>query len=183
MDGVGDEMSGNRGGGSKNTLISLALLMLVGLAGCSSIPQPSPMVGSLVEKDESFKRLWGLYTSCRSNRDPVGAWRDARGLEELARTTAAATSGLGLPAPLNWLVSQPPVRLSVDPRAMAAACLLHAAELSQAVGWEHAAVMFGTLIRQYPETDYAYYVAQARSGLAMSAWHEQFPSLRRVSSP
>jgi hypothetical protein len=66
---------------------------------------------------------------------------------------------------------------------MAADCLLHAADLAQAVGWEHAAVMFGTLIHQFPETDYAFYVAQARSGLALSAWHERFPSLRRVSSP
>lgn len=101
---------------------------------------------------DEFARIWGLYQDCRS--------------AELATILAQTPRWERMAAAPSRL----PVRLSVDPRALAAACAIHAGNLALSQGERELAVeWFSLVIQRYPEADYAYYVAQAWAGLNRAA--------------
>lgn len=125
------------------------LISLLWLAGCQTASLP---VDKGAVNQEAFDRFWGLYQDCRS-----------------------ADLGTILVQTPRWeymaaVPSNLPVRLSVDPRALAADCALHAGNLALMQGEQGLAVEFYSLvIERYPQPDYAYYVARAWDGLMRTA--------------
>jgi len=114
--------------------------------------------------EAGFMRLWDVYEHCRVSADPVLMWLDA---ERLSRA-AVATQDLppSLPAPFNQFVSRPPLRLAADPKALAAHCALCGAQVALDDGRPDLATeLFLLVMRQHPESEYTYYVDQARVGL------------------
>ncbi|MGH7208735.1 MAG: hypothetical protein ACREIL_05050 [Nitrospiraceae bacterium] len=130
-----------------------------------------------------FNDIWVIYTHCRAGSDPETMRQDAHRLSQ-ASTVDLSPPAL-LPESLRRLVSRPPLRLSVDPRAMAASCALHTGQTALAAGQSGlASDMFRLIIRRYPEAEYAYYVDQAREGLGQAVSNSRpFPLLHLVSSP
>ncbi len=119
------------------------------LAGCQAL-LPTVHQGGL--EPAEFDRVWGLYQECRS--------------ADLATVLAKAPRWERLVA----TPSQKPIRLSVDRRALAAACAVHTGNLALSQGERELAVeLFSLVIERYPEPDYAYYVAQAWTGLLQTA--------------
>ncbi len=152
-------------------------LMLSGCQGLYLYDHP-------VDHQESqFNHLWGIYTHCRASSNPETLRQDAHRLSQAPM--ADQLPHALLPDPLRRLVSRPPLRLSVDPRAMAASCALHAGQAALTAGKsELASGMFHQIIRGNPEAEYAYYVDQAREGLGQAVSNPgPFPLLHLVSSP
>ncbi len=126
-------------------LFGLVTGMLL-LTGC----QLGALQGSEIGMEPAeFARIWELYQDCRRSDDVATVLAKAPHWERMAATQ-----------------SRRAVRLSVDPRALAAACAVHTGRVALAQGESELAVeLFSLVIQRYPETDYAYYVAQARAGL------------------
>jgi hypothetical protein len=68
-----------------------------------------------------------------------------------------------IPVLLRSLVTVPPVRTAIDPKAVAAACLARAGSLAQAAGDRREAERVVRIIAEsYGEPDYAFYLNQAQ---------------------
>ncbi len=142
-------------------LLGLFTGMLL-LTGCQLGVLQGPETG--MGPDE-FARIWGLYQDCRRSDDVATVLAKAPHWERMAATQ-----------------SRRAVRLSVDPRALAAACAVHTGRVALAQGEEELAVeLFSLVIQRYPEPDYAYYVAQARAGLLQTTPEMTPVSARPVS--
>lgn len=127
----------------------LLLMCLLALAGCQTGLQS---VEKSLATEEAFARSWSLYQDCRS-----------ADLETILVRTPQWERMAAPPASV-------PVRLSVDPRALAADCAIHAGDLALMQGEQGLAVEFFSLvIERYPQPDYAYYVARAWDGLLRTA--------------
>jgi hypothetical protein len=139
-----------------NRVIVLSTLPL--LAACSLFSSPS-------RQDEpaqqSVMSLWDLYRDCRGSRDVERALSAARELRQSADLRLVPTAEL--PAGLDGFVSKQPVRTTVDPKAMAASCTLQAARASMEAGrHEEAQQLLYAVVRNYPESEYAFYVERAK---------------------
>ncbi|HKW87010.1 MAG TPA: hypothetical protein VJM82_08065 [Nitrospiraceae bacterium] len=111
--------------------------------------------------------LWRIYNHCRSSTDPDAMLTDSR---RLSRAVGALTIGesvpVFLPEPIQDLISEPPSRLAVDPKAMAAACALYTGEAARTAGRNQmASEMFRSVMFTHSQAEYTYYVDQARLGL------------------
>lgn len=150
------------------------------LSGCQGLHLQDQQAG---HRESVFNHLWGVFTHCRANSDPETSRQDAHRLSRAPRMDQSPP--VLLPHALRRLVSRPPLRLSVDPRAMAASCALHAGQTALAAGQnELASVMFHQIVREYPEAEYAFYVDQARDGLREAVLNSSpSPRFRLVSSP
>lgn len=142
--------------------VCLLLVLLTFFNGCGSASQSSR---APVYENGGFMEMWGTYTHCHLSENLDSMRADAQRLTRAASAIASSehsTSSEGTkPVPL-----EPTARLSVDPRAMAAACALHAGQIAQDKGRHHLArEMFETVITNYPQPPYQYYVAQAQLGL------------------
>ena len=146
------------------SLVGLVGVLLV-LGGC----QTAQLAGkSTAHENTAFMRLWTTYSECQSSTD-LDAMRAAARLLSLAATTPPSGKDfvLPLPKPIERLVSKPPTRLAVDPKAMAAACTLHTGHAALEAGRNDvAADMFQSVIEGHPQAEYVYYVEQARLGFA-----------------
>ena len=145
-------------------LLSIVSVVVV-LGGCQTT---QPVAKSTALENTAFMRLWTTYRECRSSSD-LNAMRGAA--RQLNQAATIRTSGrdfvLPLPKQIERLVSKPPTRLAVDPKAMAAACTLHAGQAAMEAGRNDvAAEMFRSVIDGHPQAEYAYYVEQARLGFA-----------------
>ena len=145
-------------------LLSIVSVLVV-LGGCQTT---QPVAKSTASENTAFMRLWTTYSECRSGTD-FDAMRAAA--RQLNRAAATPTSGkdfvLPLPKQITRLVSKPPTRLAVDPKAMAAACTLYAGHAALEAGRNDvAAEMFLSVMDGHPQAEYAYYVEQARLGFA-----------------
>jgi hypothetical protein len=144
------------------------LVLAVGLAvvvvGCQSMPQ-SP---TTTLDNESFMSLWGRYARCQAGTDLLAMQSEAQHLQHIAATTTENTGfSLNLPKPIKRYVAEPPTRLAVDPKAMAAACTLSTGQIAAELGkTDVAAAMFQTVLKNHAQAEYEYYAAQARAGLA-----------------
>lgn len=152
-----------QGRSMKNLLVLVSVLVVLG--GCQTT---QPAGKSTALEHMSFMRLWTTYSECRASTD-LDAMRAA--VRQLSQAVATPTSGgdfvLPLPEPIERLVSKPPTRLAVDPKAMAAACTLYTGHAALEVGRNDvAAEMFRSVIDDHPQAEYAYYVKQARLGFA-----------------
>jgi hypothetical protein len=149
----------------------LALLWI--LPGCQGFHQTAQTED---DQEAAFRRQWTAYTHCRTSTDPVVMSREAD------RLTQFASQRQGPPAlftgPLGRWVADPPVRLSVDPQRLAAACALGKGQTALADE------MFRRILRRHQEADYAYYVEQAGQGLAqLHSWAGTISRPRPVSLP
>ncbi|MDQ6734657.1 MAG: hypothetical protein M3Z35_11200 [Nitrospirota bacterium] len=146
-------------------VLRLCLVMMVMLGGCQSLPL---FTDTTALSDESFGRLWRVYSHCRSSMETDEMREDmphlSRAFHRMSETTNRPSF---LPQSVQHLIEEPPSRLSVDPGAMAVDCALRAGQAAQAEGrTQLAAEFFGFVLSKDREPPYAYYVVQARSGLA-----------------
>jgi len=139
-----------------------ALLIVMLINGCDtsrSSSRPSP------PDNGRFMDLWSIYIHCHRSEDPDLVRADAQRLSRMADVinSVAAPIPPESDEPAHFT---PPVRLSVDPAAMAASCALHAGLVAQERGRHHLArEMFQTVITNFPQPPYRYYVAQAQLSL------------------
>lgn len=142
----------------------LAIGFVIVAAGCQSLPKnPTTSLDN-----ESFMYLWGRYARCQAGSDLVAMQGEAQYLQQAA-DAAAARSGfsLTLPKRIQRYVSDPPTRLAVDPKAMAAACALYTGQVAAELGkTDVATTMFQSVLKHQAKPEYEYYVAQARDGLS-----------------
>ena len=149
----------------KKLLVLVSVLVVLG--GCQTT---QPAGKSTALENTAFMRLWTTYSECRSSTD-LDAMRVA--VRQLSQAASTPASGKGfvipLPKPIERLVSKPPTRLAVDPKAMAASCTLHTGHAALEAGRiDVAADMFLSVIDGHPQAEYAYYVEQARLGFAQA---------------
>lgn len=146
-------------------LLQLCLLSMVMLGGCQGLQL---FTDTTMLTDESFGRLWRIYGHCRSSIDPDEMQEDMQHLSRAFRGIREAKDESSfLPQSVQRLMDEPPLRLSVDPRAMAIACALQAGQAAQADGRTHmAAEFFGFVLSTDRDPSYTYYVTQAKAGLA-----------------
>lgn len=112
---------------------------------------------------QSVMSLWELYRDCQKSRDVEAALSAAKELRQ--STDLQEVPASDLPVGLDGFVWKQPVRTTVDPKAMAASCTLQAARASLDTGrHQEAQQLLHAVMRNYPESDYAFYVEQARSG-------------------
>lgn len=146
-------------------LLQVCLVMLITLTGCQRLQL---LTDTSVLSDESFSRLWRIYSHCRSSLE-LDEMREY--LQHLSRAlrhmSEAKNKPSFLPESVQHLIEEPPSRLSADPGSMTMACALRAGQAAQVEGWTQLAVeLFGFVLSKDREAPYAYYVAQAKSGLA-----------------
>jgi len=145
--------------------VALGLLCMALLSdGCQAMRLSST---SGVSDHETFMNLWRIYNHCRSSTDPDAMLTDSR---RLSRAVGTSTSGDTVPLfllePIQHLMSEPPSRLAVDPKAMAAACTLYTGEAARTAGRNRmASEMFRSVMFTHSQTEYPYYVEQARLAL------------------
>ena len=146
-------------------LLPLCLMMIATLGGCQHIEFSQD---TTVLSDESFSRLWRIYSHCRSSLEADEMRDDLQHLSRALRHMSETKNRAGLlPQSLQHWIAEPPLRLAVDPGAMALACALRGGQAAQAEGrTQLAAELFGFVLSKDRELPYAYYVLQARSGLA-----------------
>lgn len=147
-------------------IISLLGILLLGLTavGCQS----NPTTTSVRYDNVRFMDVWSTYTHCLSTKETQAALLDANKLREVshAQLPSSPLDSL-LPTKLRSMVSQPASRLAVDIRAMAASCSLHAGDLAMSAGESDLAMdQFRNLLRSHAESDYSYYIAQAKERLS-----------------
>jgi hypothetical protein len=109
------------------------LVATVGIGGCHLM---GPLDGSTTSvSNVEFMNVWKTYSHCRSSSDPDEMRTDA---EQLGQAALAITREAQAPPPLpdflQMLISEPPSRLAVDPKAMVMACTLRAEQGAHAVG-------------------------------------------------
>ncbi|WP_447987068.1 hypothetical protein [Nitrospira sp. Nam74] len=145
-------------------LLRLCLISIMMLAGCQS-PHAAADMATL--GDESFDRLWRIYSHCRSSVDPDEMREDLRHLSRAVHNTReTGYRPWFLPQSLHHMIEKPPLRVSVDPGAMAIACALYAGQAAQADGQtQMAAELFDFVLSKEQEPPYIYYVTQARLAL------------------
>ena len=138
------------------------LLMIYLLAGCqawpalehsNSLPPPAVMP------------LWESYQRCITTTDPVALQRIIEQFEQV---------GVAVAEPPPWLTSwgdhvvKQPLRVSVDPRALGAACTLRAASaMVEIERLPEARAFYQRILTRYPEPEMAYYRNHAKDNLAM----------------
>ena len=148
--------------------------------------------GANVEEQPSLMRLWKTYVHCRKSRDPDRMWADSQRLREAARI-------LKRPQPSPWLLgvtahatSELPLRLSVDPDAMAVDCSLKAGRAARDHNRPRLAVtLFHQIAKTYPVDRYGYYINQASRmlqekdviGLSMGPSFEAMSALGSTGDP
>lgn len=142
------------------------------LAACSLFSGPSRQSEPA---QQSVMSLWDLYRDCRGSRDVEKTLSAARELRQSADLHLAPTTEL---PGLDGLVSKPPVRTTVDPKAMAASCTLQAARASMEAGrHEEAQQLLHAVMRNYPESEYAFYVDRAKG------WMRDLPAADSAVEP
>jgi hypothetical protein len=138
----------------------LFVAILLGSAGCQALT-PAPETAAL--QYETFAKTWRLYGACRASH----SYLDMMSLgTQLLQTASPPSPWSSLVPPALSSVTRQPVRLSVDPKALAADCTLWAARSAEAVGQPGVAqALFVTVLSHYAEPEYAFYVERARQGL------------------
>ena len=139
---------------------AIGALLSVGLflTGCqlvdSSTRQPALHSASVMS-------MWELYRHCQSSGDVEAVLSAAKQLQQSADTHVAPSPDV--PKSLDRFVTRQPVRTTVDPKALAASCTLQAARTSLSAGREQEAEqLLYAVVLSYPESDYTFYVAQAK---------------------
>ena len=163
-----------------------ALIAVLGF-GCAMVDPDAN-----VREQPFLMHLWKTYVHCRESHDPDLLWADSQRLREAARI-------LKRPQPSPWLsrvtthaISELPLRLSVDPYAMAVDCSLKAGRAARDHNRPRLAMtLFHQIAETYPVDRYGYYINQASRmlqvrdviGLSMGPSFEAMTALGSTGDP
>lgn len=154
--------------------ILLTALLSIILAGCQGF-QPKAQ-GELAMEDQDFMGIWDAYNHCMTEYNIQHMQDSLHVLDSAPKPISLNDSPIPVPKFLKKLSSARSSRLAVDPRAMAASCSIHLAEVAQqSADWHTALQAFQSIIKNYPEPQYAFYVTKANQAM------EQFSSVRPAS--
>ena len=154
----------------------LIVVLAMFVQGCQSLGMGS---GTRDLPEEHFQQAWTLYESCFRSQNAL----EAAGYADRLSHTAMIGEGqvVAVPDLMMPLIESLPVRLSVEPKAMAAACALHAGHLARLAGHsDRASRLFSLVLRRFHEPAYAFYVSQARTGLALIEHEPLIPAATPV---
>lgn len=142
--------------------LSILMVIPIWLQGCQVLGAVS---GTRDFSEDQFQRLWHVYEQCRVSRDVQAL----RGYADILSRSAFANEGQAVSVPdvlASW-VETPPVRLAVEPKAMAASCAIQGGHIARQAGQpETAQRLFSLVVRRFQGPSYAFYVSEARAGLA-----------------
>lgn len=128
------------------------------LAGCQLFDSSTR---TAPPRSTSVMSMWELYRHCQSSADVETVLSAAKQLQQSADTHVV--SAPDVPKSLDRFVTKQPVRTTVDPKALAASCTLQAARTSLSAGrGQEAEQLLYAVVLSYPESDYTFYVAQAK---------------------
>lgn len=138
--------------------------ILVSVAGLLTV---QPAQASSIDNG-SFMSLWTTYSQCQATTDLDQLREAASTLTDAANLSLAQESFvLPLPGKVEQFVSAPAARVAVDVKAMAAACSLRAGSAAVVAGKIAIAKdLLKTILNYQPESEYNYYVIQAKALLS-----------------
>jgi hypothetical protein len=155
------------------TALAMGLLCL-SMVGCQSL-QPK-ISGELAMNNQDFVGLWDAYNDCQTASNPQAMQANLKILQSAPKPISLDDSPIPIPKFIKQLSSTRNSRLAVDPRAMAASCSIHLAETTrQAADWETSLHTYRSIVEDFPEPQYAFYVSEATRAI------EKFSSVRPVS--
>ena len=142
-------------------IISVISLLVTGCQSSQSITQ-------LHAENRGFMSLWNTYNHCQSSTVLEQLQHDASALREAAQKSLKQDIFvLPLPGKLNRFVATPSARFAVDVKAMSAACSLLAGQAAiEARQFDIAQELLRSILAYRPQSDYAFYSAQARAILS-----------------
>ena len=142
---------------------ALTLMLGLVLAGCQSTQSIEKHSGI---DNASFMTLWETFKQCQTGVDLDAMRTSSRLLNQVAhRLGQVPASDIPLPKAIRRLVAEPPSRLAVDPKAMAAACNLYTGKAALTAGRPDVAIeMFQTVLK-HPNGASSYYIEQAKGRL------------------
>jgi hypothetical protein len=148
-------------------------LLFIALTGCQGFQPKLP--GELAMQDQDFLGIWDAYNHCMVGSDIQQMQGNLQILHSAPKPISLDDSPIPVPSFLKRWSSARSSRLAVDPRAMAASCSIHLAEVAQlSADWYTAFITFQSILDNYPEPQYAFYVTKANQAI------EQFSSVRPV---
>ena len=137
---------------------AMFILLSLFTTGCQWF-QPSDQ--GVISRSASVMSMWELYRHCQSSGDVESVLSAAKQLQQSADTHVVPAPDV--PKSLDRFVTKQPVRTTVDPKALAASCTLQAARTSLNAGRDQEAEqLLHAVVSSYPESDYTFYVAQAK---------------------
>jgi hypothetical protein len=143
-------------------------IMLVGiLVSVAGLLTGQPVQASTSDNG-SIMSLWTTYSQCQATTDLNQLREAASTLTNAAnRSLTEESFVLPLPGKLEQFVSAPAARVAVDVKAMAAACSLRAGSAAVVAGKiEVAKDLLKTVLNYQPQSEYTYYVTQAKALLS-----------------
>jgi len=142
----------------------LAFIAAALLSGCQTI---QAFDQTRISNDLVFSNMWNRYTHCRASSSLNQIWQEAQQLNRAVRLMdQTARAARLLPDTIEQTLADPPPRLAVDPKSMAAACTLLAGRAAQNRGHsDFAAELFSFVLINFAESRYAYHREQAQMGL------------------
>ncbi|MGD9852929.1 MAG: hypothetical protein AB7T38_16895 [Nitrospirales bacterium] len=150
--------------GIKGTSLFLGGAVLSLLVGCQSFQSSVP--GELNLPEGEFVSLWDAYNFCMVEQDVSQIQANLSILKNAPKPISLNESPIPIPKFIQELTSLRSSRLAVDPRAMAASCSIHLAEVAQqSQNWDAAYNVLETMATNFPEPQYAYYVTKANHTL------------------
>ena len=139
----------------------IVYLLTILLSGCQGVLLPQRPA---VEAPLSIMPLWERYQQCLVATDSTEL---VLIVEQFERVVSAGTE------PPSWMkawghhVKSQPLRTSVDPQALGAACTLRAAAVMvEAQHLMEAREFYQRVLTRYPNREWAYYVDRAKEALA-----------------
>jgi hypothetical protein len=149
-------------------------LIALSMVGCQSLQVEDP--GELAIANHEFISLWDTYNHCLTGSNTQEMQRNLETLHSAPKPISLDDSPIPIPKFVKNLSGKRNSRLAVDPRAMAAACSMHLGEVAhQSADWDIALRTFQTIVENYPEPQYAFYVLKATQAI------ERFSSVLPVS--
>jgi hypothetical protein len=153
----------------KFAVLIVSSLLAAGCQGFQSSGQTS------APRSPSVMSMWDLYRHCQSSGDVESVLTAAKQLQQSADTHVGPAPEV--PKTLDRFVTKQPVRTTVDPKALAASCTLQAARTSLSAGrGQEAEQLLHAVVSSYPESEYTFYVAQAK------VWIEELHGQRGLNS-
>lgn len=157
----------------------IGLLLVTGLVSisfvaCQSFQPKNP--GELALENHDFIGLWDAYNDCQAGLNTQDMQRKLEVLHSAPTPISLDDSPIPIPRFIKELSSTRNSRLAVDPRAMAASCSMHLAKVAQqSDDWDTSLRTWQSIVNQYPEPQYAFYVSEATRAI------EEFSSIRPAS--
>ncbi|MDH5586160.1 MAG: hypothetical protein OEZ57_08930 [Nitrospirota bacterium] len=143
--------------------LAIGLISLVFL-GCQSFQAKNP--GELSLKNHDFIGLWDAYNDCQTGFHTQDMQQKLEILHAAPTPISLDDSPIPIPQFIKKLTSSRNSRLAVDPRAMAASCSMHLAEVAyQTHDLDTSLRTWQSIVREYPEPQYAYYVSEATQAI------------------